>query len=50
MRPRAASLLILGTSPLDSRVSELEGSMPGPTDLRGALAAGFGAVGAGNWL
>ena len=27
-----------------------EGIMPGPTDLRGALAAGFGGACAGNWL
>jgi hypothetical protein len=48
MRACGLSLDSLGTS---CRVSRLGvGSMPGPTDLRGARAAGFGGAWAGNWL
>lgn len=52
-RPRAGrSILPLtergGSSARDSKVPI--GSMPGPTLLRGARAAGLGGAGAGNWL
>jgi hypothetical protein len=50
MRPPGVSLYILGTSLLTLRVSRPVGNMPGPTDLRGARAAGFGGGCDGNWL